>query len=249
MGAVLGPLSALIFLAAYPGDYKSLFLIAFIPGIVAVGFTLLLKEKKSTPLHKKIHFFSFLNYLKTADYKYKKLLWGLLIFAMVNSSDVLLLLKMNDAGIDDKTIITIYIFYNLVYAIFAFPAGIIADKLGIKSTFIFGLMIFVIVYAGFTLFDQIWIYWILFFLYGLYAACTEGISKAWITNIAPDNETGTAVGTYTSLASFCAFFASAIAGILWTLYGAPVAFGFTAVVAAFVMLYMFTVPYKPEASS
>lgn len=248
MGAVLGPLAALIFLAAYPGNYKLLFLIAFIPGITAVLFTLFLKEKKVEPYKKKIHFFSFLNYIKTADPQYKKLLAGLLIFALVNSSDVLLLLKMNDAGIDDKTIITIYIFYNLVYAVFSFPAGIIADNIGIKSTFIFGLIVFVIVYSGFTFTDKIWVYWILFFLYGVYAACTEGIAKAWITNITPVKETGTAIGTYSSLTSVCAFVASTTAGVLWTVFSAPVAFGFTAVVTAGVIMYMFTVPYKPQPS-
>jgi len=243
-GAVLGPSIALVFLYFYPGSYKTLFVIAFIPGIAAVIFTLFLKEKKVPPLDKKINFFSFLKYIKTSDQQYRKLLLGLLIFALVNSSDILLLLKMKESGMDDSTIIMVYIFYNLVYALLSFPAGIIADKVGIKKTFIFGLFLFVIVYAGFSLTDQNWVYWILFFLYGVYAACTEGIAKAWITNISFANEAGTAIGTYASLSSLGAFVASASAGLLWALFNAETAFAFTAIVAFATAIYMFTVPYK-----
>lgn len=246
LGAVIGPIIALIFLAAYPGQYRTLFLVAFIPGLAAVVFTLLVKEKQSQPLDKKIHFFSFFNYVKTADGRYKKLLWGLLIFALVNSSDVLLLLKMKADGVEDVTIITIYIFYNLIYALAAFPAGIIADKWGIKPTFIFGLVLFVCVYVGFVLAENnIW-YWILFFLYGIYAACTEGIAKAWITNIVSKDAAGTAIGAYSGLASICAFIASALAGLLWMYSGPAVAFGCTAIVVFAVIVYMFGIPVKTQ---
>ncbi len=249
LGAVIGPIIALVFLAAYPGQYQTLFLVAFIPGLAAVIFTLLIKEKKQQPLDKKIHFFSFFNYVKSADGRYKKLLWGLLIFALVNSSDVLLLLKMKDDGVEDVTIITIYIFYNLIYALAAFPAGIIADKWGIKPTFIFGLVLFVAVYVGFAFIENELGYWILFFLYGIYAACTEGIAKAWITNIVSKETAGTAIGAYSGLASICAFIASAMAGLLWTISGPALAFGFTAAVVFGVIVYLFRIPVKVQNNS
>jgi MFS family permease len=57
---------------------------------------------------------------------------------------------------------------------------------------------------------------ILFFIYGIYAAATEGIVKAWITNIAHDTNTATAVGFYTSCQSICSLLASIIAGFIWS---------------------------------
>ena len=251
-GAVLGPSIALLYLYFYPGDYRNLFLIAFVPGIIAVLFTFLVKEKKSSRLNKKIHFFSFLNYgfakyklksagevvpLNNADKNYRRLLFGLLAFALVNSSDVLLLLKMKEAGVSDITVITIYIFYNLVYAVFSIPAGLLADKIGVRKIFIAGLFLFGIVYTGFAINQNMFVYWALFLIYGLYAACTEGIAKAWISNLVVPEETGTAIGTYAALSSICALVASTLAGFLWYQFGAAYAFGFTATVVGILIIY------------
>lgn len=87
--------------------------------------------------------------------------------------------------------VAVYIFYNLVYAAFAFPVGIIADKIGLKRTFVIGLFIFAIVYGSMTLVKQLYHFYILFFLYGVYAAATEGISNAWISNISAKEDIAT----------------------------------------------------------
>lgn len=238
MGAVIGPLIALIYLYYFPEQYIVLFLIAFFPGILSVALLFILKEKKTLPdVSKKPGFFGFLSYLKQADQSYKKLLGGLLLFALFNSSDVLLLLKMKAAGLDDTVVIGIYIFYNLVYAIFSFPAGILADKMGIKNMFIFGLILYLLVYTGFAFINTPGIFWILFLLYGMYAAATEGISKAWIALVASPAQTATAIGTYSALNSICALLASSVAGLIWYTAGASWAFGLTAIISAVVILY------------
>lgn len=244
LGAVLGPLLALGILFLYPGNYTLLFLIAFIPGLLAVVSTFRLKEKAGTPRAEKVRLFSFLDYIKLAPSNYKKLLGGLLVFALINSSDVLLLLHMKENGVSDHTIILVYIFYNLVYALSAFPAGILADRIGIRTTLVSGLFLFALVYAGFAMTSQIWVYWALFGVYGVYAACTEGIAKAWITNISPRSDAGVAVGAYTGLASMAAFVASASAGAIWKGYGASLTFGISATVAILAAIYLARIPYK-----
>ncbi|MEI2675170.1 MAG: MFS transporter [Chitinophagaceae bacterium] len=123
----------------------------------------------------------------------------------------------------------------------------IADKWGIKNTFLFGLILFIAVYIGFAFVNLEIGYWILFFIYGIYAACTEGIAKAWITNIVPGTSAGTAIGAYTGLASMAAFGASALAGVLWAVFGPEVAFGFTACVVTVVVLYLMRVPAATKA--
>ncbi len=239
LGAVAGPAIALIYLYFYPGRYRLLFLVAFIPGIIAILLSFSLKDKKIIPKDNRvpISFFSFLHYWKKSPAAYRKLVLGLLVFALCNSSDVFLLLKVKQAGLNDTAIIGVYVFYNLVYALAAFPLGILADKLSLKKIFVVGLFLFVFVYAGMGFKGSLYFYSFLFFLYGLYAAATEGISKAWISTIADKEETATAIGTYTGFQSICTMLASIFTGWVWFQYGSAVAFWITAIVALVVLLY------------
>lgn len=246
LGAVLGPLFALIYLFYYPEDYINLFYIAFIPGALAVISTFFLKDKKrlAAPTKKKIGFFSFIDYWKKSPSEYKITARGLLFFALFNSSDVFLLLKAKEAGFDDTMVIGMYIFYNLVYAVFAFPLGRLADKLGLKRMFLFGLILFSLVYFGMAAFTSTYAFIVLFFGYGLYAAATEGITKAWLSNLVSKENTATAIGTFSAFQSICAMIASSLAGLLWYQFGADTSFLLTAIATVFVILY-FTIK-KPD---
>ena len=246
LGAVLGPLFALIYLFYYPEDYINLFYIAFIPGALAVISTFFLKDKKrlAAPTKKKIGFFSFIDYWKKSPSEYKITARGLLFFALFNSSDVFLLLKAKEAGFDDTMVIGMYIFYNLVYAVFAFPLGRLADKLGLKRMFLFGLILFSLVYFGMAAFTSTYAFIVLFFGYGLYAAATEGITKAWLSNLVSKENTATAIGTFSAFQSICAMIASSLAGLLWYQFGANTSFLLTAIATVFVILY-FTIK-KPD---
>ena len=238
LGAAIGPIIALSFLYFYPKQYVSLFYFAFIPGIIAVLLIFLLKEKKEpVSTLPKGNFFSFFTYWTIASPEYKKLITGLLLFALFNSSDVFLLLITREVTASDTTTIAAYIFYNIVYAAASFPLGSLADKFGIKKIFILGLLMFAIVYAGFAFHPSTAVIFVLFFIYGIYGAATEGITKAWITNIAHDTNTATAIGFYTSCQSICSLLASFIAGFVWSGLGSSFTFGATAFIAFFVIIY------------
>ena len=239
LGAVLGPALALLYLYYYPEDYKTLFFIAFVPGLLAIIASFYLKEKKQEiKIKKKTSFFSFLNYWKQSPSSYRKLAIGLLAFTLFNSSDVFLLLKAKDAGLDDTSIIGVYIFYNLIYALFAFPIGILADKIGLKKVFIFGLSLFAIVYFGMATNTNLYVFFGLFFLYGVYAAATEGISKAWISNICDKKDTATAIGTFSAFQSICTMLASALAGFIWFTFGASIIFIVTGIATLIIIIYL-----------
>lgn len=240
LGAVLGPALALVYLYYFPEDYKTLFLIAFAPGLLAIAASFFLKEHTSISSGEKktTSFFSFLNYWKQSPKAYRKLVIGLLVFTLFNSSDVFLLLKAKDAGLDDVAVIGVYIFYNLIYAIVAFPLGILADKIGLKKIFIIGIIIFSIVYFGMAVNTNLYIFFGLFFLYGVYAAATEGISKAWISNISHKDDVATAIGTYSAFQSLCTMVASATAGLLWFRFGASFVFILAAIASFGVAIYL-----------
>lgn len=229
LGAVLGPVAALIYLDFYPENYRTLFLFAFIPAIAAVSFTFLLKDKKTDtlPVKEKVKFFSFTGHWKESNPEYKKLVTGLFIFTLLNSSDIFLLLMVKNLGFSDQKVIMVYIFYNLVYALASLPVGILADKIGLKNNYIAGLIIFAIVYGGMALNPGIETVFFLFFCYGIYAASTEGISKAWITNISEKSKTATALGFYNGFNSIFSLIASVLAGFLWYSFGPETMFAFS----------------------
>lgn len=250
LGAVLGPAIALCYLAWRPHDYRQLFFIALAPGLLAVGSSLLLKDKNAAPKkeEKRVSFFSFLGYWQTSPVAYRKLVIGLLAFTLFNSSDVFLLLRARDLGMGDSAVIGVYIFYNLVYALSSFPLGILADKIGLKKMFIFGLFLFAIVYSCMALPIGNFGFFALFFGYGLYAAATEGISKAWISNITDKSDTATAIGTYAAFQSICTMLASSAAGFIWFRFGAPATFLISGIAAFVVLIYMVRLPFEKPAS-
>lgn len=238
-GAAIGPLLALTFLFFFPNHYKPLFLIAFAPGLIAVALTFIIKEKQKVAEIKirKGNFFSYFSYWKTAKSDYKKLVVGLLFFALFNSSDMFLLLMAKNIGFSDLHIIGVYVFYNLVYALFSFPMGSLADKIGMKPTFVIGLLLFAIVYAGMVFVQNEMMLYVLFFIYGIYAAATDGVSKAWIAKIVPHSETATAIGFHASCSSFATLFASSIAGLLWVSFNPEVTFSVAATGVLVVIAY------------
>lgn len=239
LGAVMGPLAALVYLVYYPNDYKTLFFIAFFPGVAAIAITFFIKEKQKEQKTKtKIRLFDFMRYWKESPSTYRKLVGALLVFTLFNSSDVFLLLKIKEAGFNDVTVIGVYVFYNLIYALFSYPLGILADRIGMKKIFVSGLFLFAIVYLGMAYAESKAVFIALFFLYGIYAAATEGIAKAWITNICKKENTATAIGAYTAFQSVVTMLASSLAGVLWFVFNPATAFLISGIASVGVAIYI-----------
>lgn len=240
LGAVLGPAFALLYLHYHPGQYAPLFFIAFAPGLLSIAASFLLRDARNArPANKApVSFLAFAHYWKRSPQAYRRLCVGLLLFALFNSSDVFLLLQAKNAGLTDAQTIGAYIFYNLIYALAAFPLGILADRIGLKTTFLVGLGLFAGVYAGMAAGGGLLFIAFLFFLYGLYAAATEGIAKAWITEVSDPQDTATAIGTYAGFQSICALLASSLAGVLWFAFGPAVTFVLTGAMALVVTGYL-----------
>jgi len=255
VGAAIGPIIALIYLWLYPGEYRWMFLIAFFPGLVAIALTFLLKDKQHSPqppvvINKGVSkeekqsspgFFTFLRYWSKAPQGFRFLVAGLLVFTLFNSSDAFLLLALKEQHLSDIQMIGVYIFYNLVYALFSYPVGVIADRIGLRVMMVIGLLLFSIVYTCLGFVTSLEMFGVLFFFYGIYAACTEGISKALISNMAEKSETATAIGFYNSLASICTLVASAVAGLLWYTIGPAAMFMISGIAVFLVAIYLLVV--------
>lgn len=246
IGAVAGPLLALLFLHFHPAGYRTLFLLALVPGLLAIALTMLIRENRHVRKENpgRPGFLDFIGYWQRGPAPYRRLAGALLVFTLFNSSDVFLLLKIKEAGWSDGAVIGVYIFYNLVYASAAYPLGALADRLGMKRVFVVGLMLFAVVYAGMAFASASPMFIALFFLYGIYAAATEGVAKAWISNICEKKDTATAIGTFTAFQSICTLLASSATGVIWYAAGPPLAFLLSATAAAIVALYVSRFTYQ-----
>lgn len=236
-GAILGPILALILMDSFHLSYSSLFLISAIPGVCTIGLSWFLKEKErpSVDITKgKNGFSDMFLYWKNSPKKYKTIVCLLLLFALANSSDLFLLFRVKQILSSDRSMIFVYIFYNLVYAFFAYPFGYIADRIGLKRILSLGLVLFAISYGGMGSANVLYEFIILFFLYGLYSAATEGVAKALISNTIPPSEAASALGTYAGLQSICLLVASVFAGWAWENIGPNFVFVFSASVAGVV---------------
>ncbi len=247
-GAVLGPLVALAFLAARPGDYQTLFLLAFFPGLLAALCVWWVRDTpfQPAPTHRFAPLAVFA-YWKASPPDYRRLVMALTVFGLVNSSDAFLMLKAKQAGFSEVAAIGGYVLYNAVYALAAYPAGDLADRLGKRSVLCWGLGLYAAVYVGFALLTQVWQAWACFALYGLYAAATEGVSKAWIADLTPPEQRGAAIGLQTMLASFSVVIASVMAGLLWETVHPVAPFWVAAAGALLALLWLRTTPSTPGA--
>ena len=246
LGAALGPAVALAWLAARPGDYRPLFFLAFVPAAVGAALTLFVREQApgAAPPPRRS---SLLAFWREATPEYRRLLAWLVGFALVNSSDVFLILKAREA-LGDQLALVGYIFYNLVFAAAAYPAGDLSDRWGRRPTLVLGLGLYAAAYLGFALTGAVLpatpaVFGGLFVLYGLYAAATEGVAKAWLADLAPRDETrGRAMGLHAAATSLAALVASTGAGLLWSGVGPAAPFAVAAAVALVVALGLARTP-------
>ena len=238
LGAVVGPLIALLAIHFLDNNFRLIFFLAFIPA--CIGILLLfffVKERKKEKNPDQVFHFSWRN----LDPSFKVFLLISFIFALGNSSDAFLILRAQNLGLSVTLVVLAYVLFNFTYALFSTPAGIISDKIGAKKVLFSGFLLFSIIYLLFGLTNNSLILWFLFPFYGIYMALTEGVGKAYISNLVPVKKSGTAFGVYQTTIGLCTFFASLVAGLLWTYIGvsAPFIFGSVmAIISAFLFVVL-----------
>lgn len=237
LGAALGPLVAFGILAMYANNYRLVFWLSVIPGLIAVALIVFfLKEKKHGDNQKKASLpkigFRNLN---------RRFVWFTLIstlFTVGNFSDAFLALRAQDAGILPAFIPLAFFTFNMSSSIFSMPIGMLSDRIGRRPVLISGFIIFALIYFGFGMAKSVMWIWVLFVLYGLYYAFTEGIQKAYIADIVPEGQRGIAMGTYNAMTGIAALPASIMAGFLWQTFGPMVAFSTSSIIAILASLLM-----------
>lgn len=226
LGAVIGPILALIYLHYYPDDLVTILILSFFPGIISVAITFFLaKEPSAQPKENRISpFRGIFTFWKSASPEYKRLLSGFLLFSLLNSSDLLLLLRAGELGLPVVNVVQAYILFNIVYALMSLPLGGLGDRIGFKPVFLMGLLVFGLTYLGMAFVEEAWEIYLIFALYGIFSAAHDGISKSWLSLFIPSDQKATGLGLFKFSYNSIHFLASPLMGLIWVLAGGSEAF-------------------------
>jgi MFS family permease len=163
--------------------------------------------------------------LSGLDTRFKLFLFVVVLFTLGNSSDSFIVLLGQNRGLDVLQIMLMVMTFNLVYASLAGPLGSLSDRLGRRTLIIVGWIVYGLIYLALALSRTGWHVWVLFALYGIYYAATDGVAKALVADIVPQERRGGAYGLYNAAIGITALPASVIAGLLWQGVGSWPGFG------------------------
>jgi MFS family permease len=249
-GAVIGPVVAFLLLSYFAADtnnptareYQQVFLFASIPVVIGlfviVFFVKETKQKKSeeetsvTPIKLS---------LKEFDGNFKRFLVVVAIFTLSNSTDAFLLLRAEQAGIAPAVLPLLWMVLHLSKVFSSLIFGDLSDKVGRKTLIFAGWILYALVYTGFAFINAEWQAWVLFLIYGVFFGLTEGVEKALVADLVPNEKRGTAYGFYNLAFSITVFPASLIFGFIWTKFSAEAAFLTSAIVSICAAFFLLTV--------
>lgn len=233
-GAVIGPLIGLGLYYAVDQHFGPLLWIAVLPAILSVGLVFLIRERPRPDIDPKRA-----EEATGLPSRFWKIIAVMGTFALVNFPDTLLLLRAKDLGYDFGGVVALYVLYNLSYAALSYPAGTISDRLDRRVVYAAGLLIFAATYVGFGFAGTPGWLWILFPLYGGYTAFTDGVSRAWVADLVPPHQRGTALGIQAAVSGAGLLIAGVWAGLAWNGTGrAP--FIISGLVTALIAVALFT---------
>jgi len=237
-GAVLGPLGALALLALLGDNFRLIFVLAFIPAVLGMVLLRFVGERTSPAAA-----------AAAAQARGDGLRFGrayyaffivTIVFALGNSSDAFLILRSRNLGLGVSEAVLAYVAYNASYSLLAMPAGIASDRLGRRNVIGLGFAVFAAVYLGFAVIDAGAYVWLLFPVYGVYMALTEGVGRALVADLVSSERRGSALGLYHGGVGLMALLSSIMAGLLWDHIdpSAPFYLGASTAALALVLLFV-----------
>ena len=245
VGAFIGPLMAVVFMILFANDIKAVLWIAVIPAFIAVFLLMVaLREPaptESTTTHR--------NHLTLRDVKCLPLRYWLIVilgavFTLGRFSEAFLILRAQDVGLSMAYVPAILIVMNIVYSLFAYPAGLAADRLSARTLLVFGLGLLVVADVILAVADAPFLVFLGVAVWGLHMAFTQGLLSKLVADTAPPELRGTAFGIFNLVSGGMLLLASVIAGALWSIYGASATFiagGSFAALSAMGLLF-----YRPK---
>jgi MFS family permease len=248
VGAFLGPMLAMTFMLWFANDIKTVLWVAVGPAFLAVLLLIVaVREPESSE-----HSSGLRKHLNLTDARRLSLRYWFVValgavFSLARFSEAFLILRAQDIGLAVGYVPAIMIVMNIVYAIFAYPAGAAADRLSARTLLVFGLAVLVAADVVLAMARSPQIAFLGVGFWGLHMAFTQGLLSKLVADTAPAELRGTAFGIFNLVSGSALFLASVIAGSLWSAFGASATFVAGAVFAAFSATGLLL--YRPTAQA
>jgi len=237
VGAFVGPLIAIALMALLANDIRGVFWFAVIPAVISIAILIFaVREpqrevgdgKPAAPLHwREVKQLG-------SDYWVTVTLGAVLMLA--GFSEAFLVLRAQDIGLTLALIPLVFIVMNVIYALSAYPAGILSDRFGRSGLIVAGFIVIILADLVLAFAQGIWVVMAGVMLWGLYLGLTQGVLSALVADSAPPRLRGTAFGVFNFVSGIAMLLASVIAGWLWDRYGAPAPFIASAAFAALALV-------------
>src|SRR4051794_39005781 len=219
-GAVAGPLLALLLLNVIHVPMRTLFMIAVIPGAVAVVMLFLfLKEEPHTPKPS--------NAATQQPSNLPRNFWlaitAVALFSLANSSDAFLILQAHAAGVSTLMLPALWAAHHVIKSLFSTRAGALSDRIDRRLLLIGGWTSYAVIYAVFPFVHSLLFFVVLFVLYAIPFTLSEGAERAWISDLVPAAARGKSFGIYYLANGLCVLAGTVLFGEIYQHVGAPAA--------------------------
>jgi MFS family permease len=248
-GAVIGPLVATALLG-FGVPLRTVFLVAFIPGVFSVISVLVVREPRVQKTSQQVKAGAPADPARLPG-SLRSYLAILALFALGNSSDAFLLLRARDLGVTIASLPLLWAVFHVAKVVTSYLGGDWSDRIARSKLIVSGWIVYAATYLAFGLATQSWHAWALFIVYGAYYGLTEPAEKALVKDITPAHVQGRAYGYYNFIVGVSALPAGLLTGWLWQTWSPLVALATGGVIAlcASVALIVWAQTVSPRAGN
>ena len=233
LGALLGPIFAIIILYLTTNNFRLVLWFAVIPAVLCI-VVLIFRVKESTlkkNISRKKSYFLFKNFLKITPMFWLFFL-TVFILNLGHFSEAFLLLRGQEIGLEISFIPIVFVVMNAAYAIVAIPFGHLADKVGFFILIVYGFLILVLSDIILALTNSVGWMFVGIIFWGIHLGMTQGLLLAMIAKLSPLELRGASFGLFHAITGVALFIASLIAGYLWQYYNSGLIFFVSAIITS-----------------
>ena len=243
VGAFIGPLAAIGLMQIYAGDMRAVFWFAALPALLSVLLVLFgVQDAESTPRPVSARPPIQWRDLRSLDAAYWRVVALGVVLTLARFSEAFLILKAHDSGLPLPLAPLVLVAMNVVYALGAYPAGVLADRMGPRRLLLAGLAALIVADVLLALGHGLTMIFGGITLWGLHMDLSQGLLAKLVADRAPAALRGSAFGVFNLSSGVAMLLASALAGVLWQLFGATTTFWAGAVFALLAALLVSAMP-------